>query len=297
MLDNKDSNTSSAMRTPNRLARSERESAEELAAIQWLANLQNEKDAEEFIAQKPDFVASLFEGYNDRPLILSLQRGRPISEVEQIRLPTPEQMERSKAAWVLAVSEDVRLIWRNDPRHAERLLTDYLFYGRRMTPDPEETKKLEEQRRAWDDWDKSELPWVETEEECRARERNEKECRPSPDEIILHEAAKDVRELPVRPDWRHGGFVYAQPAPSPLQLALYWMLVHSNRVRICANPDCENPYFIAPSKKPNQRTCSSECGHAADRERKLRHWNAKGRFERKQRMEAAKRAKKSKGGR
>jgi hypothetical protein len=51
-------------------------------------------------------------------------------------------------------------------------------------------------------------------------------------------------------------------------------LQSSARARVCANPDCPAPYFIA--KKPRARYCSLECARPFQRQSKLDWWNRVG---------------------
>jgi len=58
----------------------------------------------------------------------------------------------------------------------------------------------------------------------------------------------------------------------------------SARRRICANPECENPYFIARDLRTFQ--CSDKCARWAQRQHKKAWWAAHGEDWRKQRRKA-----------
>jgi hypothetical protein len=73
-------------------------------------------------------------------------------------------------------------------------------------------------------------------------------------------------------DWRRGGLVYRPE--TELQEALYLMLQCSNRAKVCANPDCPAPYFIA--KKPRELYCSTECVKPFQRKWKRDWWKRVG---------------------
>lgn len=73
-------------------------------------------------------------------------------------------------------------------------------------------------------------------------------------------------------DWKHRRFDYRPK--TVLQRALYCLLQNSPRAKICANPDCPAPYFIAP--RSNTRYCSEDCLQAIQRKAKLDWWNEKG---------------------
>lgn len=81
-------------------------------------------------------------------------------------------------------------------------------------------------------------------------------------------------------DWRRGTFVYHPQ--TELQRALYLLLQDSARAKICANPDCPAPYFLA--RKLIQRYCSPECLKPFQKQWKLRWWNEVGRKERARRL-------------
>jgi len=89
--------------------------------------------------------------------------------------------------------------------------------------------------------------------------------RPLPPVIdTLVESVDVVGSLPSHPlpskgrfeaDWRRAGFVYRPE--TQLQKALHLLLQSSARAKLCANPECPAPYFIA--KKSGVRYCSTEC--------------------------------------
>lgn len=56
----------------------------------------------------------------------------------------------------------------------------------------------------------------------------------------------------------------------PLALLAYCAHLCHNRMRVCANPDCPAPYFVAGRR--DQRFCSPICAAPAKREAKLRSW-------------------------
>ena len=83
----------------------------------------------------------------------------------------------------------------------------------------------------------------------------------------------------VLPDWRRSGFRY-EPRTN-FQAAVYELLKHSRQARVCANPDCANPYFIA--QDPRRKFCSLECAAPFQKEWKRRWWERKGKLWRKAR--------------
>lgn len=76
----------------------------------------------------------------------------------------------------------------------------------------------------------------------------------------------------IRPDWRRSGFRY-EPQ-NTFQAAVYELLKHSRQARVCANPDCTNPYFIATDHR--QKFCSPECTQPAQKEWRRRWWEQHG---------------------
>jgi hypothetical protein len=90
-------------------------------------------------------------------------------------------------------------------------------------------------------------------------------------------------------DWRRSGLVYHPE--TQLQKALYLLLQSSARAKVCANPDCPAPYFIA--KKLRERYCSLECVRPFQRQSKLDWWNRVGRERRSKRSTPKRRSKRS----
>jgi len=85
----------------------------------------------------------------------------------------------------------------------------------------------------------------------------------------------------VLPDWRRSGFRY-MPRTN-FQAAVYELLKHSRQARVCLNPDCASPYFIAHD--PRRKFCSPECAAPFQKEWKRRWWKRKGKLWRKARKE------------
>jgi hypothetical protein len=73
-------------------------------------------------------------------------------------------------------------------------------------------------------------------------------------------------------NWQHGEFVYVPR--SEFQGAVYELCQRSPFVKVCANPDCPAPYFIA--HKTAQRYCEEACANVFQREWKRRWWKEKG---------------------
>ena len=78
------------------------------------------------------------------------------------------------------------------------------------------------------------------------------------------------RELKV--DWQRGEFVYVPRRE--FQRAVYELFRRSPLAKVCGNPDCAAPYFIA--RKTAQRYCSDGCAQVFQREWKRRWWKEKG---------------------
>ncbi len=72
----------------------------------------------------------------------------------------------------------------------------------------------------------------------------------------------------VVPDWRRGRFIY-KPR-TDFQHALYLLVSKSRLAKVCENPDCPAPYFIA--RKVVQRYCSDGCAGLFQRDWKRRWW-------------------------
>jgi hypothetical protein len=76
----------------------------------------------------------------------------------------------------------------------------------------------------------------------------------------------------VSVDWRRGEFIY-EPR-TEFQRALYYLFRHSALAKVCGNPDCPAPYFIA--RKTTQRYCSEKCAQVFQREWKRKWWAERG---------------------
>jgi hypothetical protein len=73
-------------------------------------------------------------------------------------------------------------------------------------------------------------------------------------------------------DWRRGGLTYHPE--TDLQKALYLLLRRSGRAKVCANPECPAPYFVA--NKARDRYCSPACLQPFQRQWKRDWWNRVG---------------------
>lgn len=104
---------------------------------------------------------------------------------------------------------------------------------------------------------------------------------------LLHLGFEDATTNLIYVDWRRGGFRY-EPRTA-FQAAVYELLRHSRQARVCANPDCANPYFL--TSDPRRKFCSVECTQPAQKQWRRTWWEQHGKEWRK------KRAKKSTKGR
>ena len=73
-------------------------------------------------------------------------------------------------------------------------------------------------------------------------------------------------------DLRHKRFEYRPQ--TLLQDALYYLLGNFDKAKVCANPDCPAPFFIAP--RSNTKFCSTECVEEIRREAKRAWWENSG---------------------
>jgi hypothetical protein len=95
---------------------------------------------------------------------------------------------------------------------------------------------------------------------------------PSLDEIFGDPDPEGLWPPQLKVNWQRGEFVY-KPR-SEFQGAVYKLFQRSPFVKVCANPDCPAPYFIA--HKTAQRYCEEACAKVFQREWKRRWWNEKG---------------------
>lgn len=75
-----------------------------------------------------------------------------------------------------------------------------------------------------------------------------------------------------RVDWRRQKFVYIPK--TILQAALHFLLEHSDKAKVCGNPDCPAPYFIA--KRGNKKYCSDDCETVGRKASKSKWWDEHG---------------------
>lgn len=76
----------------------------------------------------------------------------------------------------------------------------------------------------------------------------------------------------VELDWLRSQFVYTPT--TEFQRAVYELFRRSAFAKVCANPDCPAPYFVA--HKTAQRYCMYECAQVFQREWKRRWWKERG---------------------
>jgi hypothetical protein len=74
---------------------------------------------------------------------------------------------------------------------------------------------------------------------------------------------------PITFDWQSGRILYSPQ--TEFQHALYELFKKSPFVKVCANPDCPTPYFIAA--KTSQRYCEEKCAAEGLRESKRKSWH------------------------
>jgi hypothetical protein len=76
----------------------------------------------------------------------------------------------------------------------------------------------------------------------------------------------------LKVDWQRGEFVYIPR--SEFDEAVYTLFRRSALSKVCANPDCPAPYFIAG--RTTQQYCSEKCSGVLQRTHKLRWWKEHG---------------------
>ncbi len=76
----------------------------------------------------------------------------------------------------------------------------------------------------------------------------------------------------VNVDWQRGQFIY-QPR-TEFQKSLYQLFRQSSRAKVCGNPSCPAPYFIA--NKATQRYCSDSCAQVYQQQWKRNWWSEHG---------------------
>lgn len=98
--------------------------------------------------------------------------------------------------------------------------------------------------------------------------------------ILLRVGIEEERtENRIVPDWRRSGFRYVPR--TNFQAAVYELLKHSGWARVCANPDCPSPYFIAQDHRA--KFCSQDCVQTMQRTWRKKWWNQHGKQWRKRR--------------
>jgi hypothetical protein len=76
----------------------------------------------------------------------------------------------------------------------------------------------------------------------------------------------------IKVDWQRSQFIYVPR--TDFQRAVYALFRQSALAKVCANPDCVTPYFIAG--RTAQRYCSDSCAKVFQREWKRRWWKEQG---------------------
>ena len=86
-------------------------------------------------------------------------------------------------------------------------------------------------------------------------------------------------------DWARSQFVYLPR--TEFQRAVYELFRRSAFAKVCANPDCPAPYFVA--HKTAQRYCTNDCAQVFQREWKRRWWKERGKKWRRKRSRGKRR--------
>jgi hypothetical protein len=76
----------------------------------------------------------------------------------------------------------------------------------------------------------------------------------------------------IKVDWHRSQFVYVPR--TEFQRAVYALFRKSALAKVCGNPDCVAPYFIA--RRAAQRYCSDGCAEVFQRAHKLQWWKDHG---------------------
>ena len=95
---------------------------------------------------------------------------------------------------------------------------------------------------------------------------------PSPEDVVFASEPQWGWPPQIKMDWHRGEFVYTPD--NEFQRAVYELFRRSPFAKVCANPDCPAPYFIAG--KTAQRYCSEACAEPSQRAYKLRWWREHG---------------------
>ena len=97
--------------------------------------------------------------------------------------------------------------------------------------------------------------------------------------LVLFGSVYDVEPDPqalwppqLKVDWQRGEFVYVPR--SEFDRAVYRLFRSSALAKVCANPDCPAPYFIAG--RTTQQFCSEKCSGVLQKEHKRRWWKEHG---------------------
>ena len=110
---------------------------------------------------------------------------------------------------------------------------------------------------------------------------------PSPDEAQCYPDPDYPWPPQLKVDWLRGEFVYIPR--SEFEEAVYKLFRSSALAKVCANPDCPSPYFIA--KRTTQRFCTEKCSGVLQRAHKLRWWKQHGKEWRSSKRSRGKRGK------
>jgi len=227
-----------------------------LHVLQELANIRDDGGGTLFLRQFPGFVvvgdtgwlARLIRDRGPSPSERSVKFFEALREIDQNLLPTPESHVR-------VLSKIIREIWYGTSEGMRALSVLLMVDG------VSQALKLIVAMRQMQDQSGDVLPWI----------------------FSLFSVRTVIERL--KPDWsRQGRFTY-EPV-TPLQKALYALWAKSSFAKVCKNPECNAPFFIA---RRLQVFCSDDCAAPFRLEAKMKWWNKVGK---KRREESLKKSKK-----
>lgn len=240
-----------------------------LDALRELVNVRDDPGALRLLRRYPDFLAFSFDEGDE---MTEEEMDEKLSEMWLFDTPESELFKGGHRRQVKELSKRVQAIWRGLPEGMEYL---FLFL---VIDDGADALRVSEVS-LWQHQPRIVGP-------PHFHDLAPAQRKTAIMSAILQGRKDDVieqfmesipaRELKKRlqPDWtRLGRFKYV--AATPFQKALYLLWARSSLAKVCKNPDCAAPFFIA--RRIPQQYCGDDCATPFRLEAKLKWWNKAGR--------------------
>ncbi|HEV2194055.1 MAG TPA: hypothetical protein VGR55_00595 [Candidatus Acidoferrum sp.] len=239
-----------------------------LEALKELVNVRDDAGANRFLRRYPAFLAFSFGTITQDSL----------SELKDAEIIDPE-IKIEHASQVKELSGRIQSIWRGLPEAMEFLFLFLVIDDAGDALRVSEVSAWQHQPRIIGPPHLAELPPAKRRAAIMSAilEGRKDDVIEQIMEMI---PARELRKR-LRPDWtRHGRFIYTPT--TPMQKALYLLWVKSSLAKVCKNPSCAAPFFIA--RRIQQQYCGDDCATPFRLEAKLKWWNSTGKERREKKI-------------